>query len=306
MSGQVPLGPKKWAQVPGTDPCAAVEGAEDKLPEAVQGSTKEVEPMEEALTEGQEGGEEPERAEGAQADPLPDTQAVPETGPESTTEGLAAAGVTKGAQAEPPKEHLLQAPPLSRSNTDPEPCVAEEGVEETPPEADVGSTDNVDDMGPGPHATEPSPEADVGSAEKAEPMQMTATEAPKGGEEPERAEGGGALEEEPPKEQPPQAYPSGGDESPGPGTVAEGETATSPEVALASAVAVEPVPVTAAEGLEEPEMVDHLPPRTKDRPETVPRCRKKGPKLGTRTSASAVYAKRPSAPPKSNKNIRRT
>ncbi|MGH0132331.1 UNVERIFIED_CONTAM: hypothetical protein FKN15_031954 [Acipenser sinensis] len=183
-------------------------------------------------------------------------------------------------------------PPLlvAKAAGDP-PLLAAKGDEETSPEAEVGST---------------------------EPTRTTAAGARKGGEEPERAEGG-ALEvdplpdvqrgqetgprpttegpvsvavtegaqEEPPKEQPPRASFSGSDEGSGPCVAVVGETAP------------EAVSVTTAEGGEGPERVDPLPWRNEDGPETVPRPSKEGPKAATRQSGLAVYVERPSAPPKS-------
>ncbi|MGH0131322.1 UNVERIFIED_CONTAM: hypothetical protein FKN15_045546 [Acipenser sinensis] len=94
--------------------------AEDGPETAVQGSAVEAEPMEEAPTEGQKGGEKPERAEGAlKVDPLLDIQETLEAGPECSIEGPAAAEVAEGAQEGPPTEHLSQAPPPSGSDTGP-------------------------------------------------------------------------------------------------------------------------------------------------------------------------------------------
>ncbi|MGH0177545.1 UNVERIFIED_CONTAM: hypothetical protein FKN15_075286, partial [Acipenser sinensis] len=118
------------------------------------------EPMEEAPAERPKGREEPARAERAlRVDPLPVTKETSEAGPDSTTEGPAAAEVAEGAQEGPPTEQLPRVPPSSDSDTGPETCVAGEG------------------------ATEPAPEAEEGSAGNAEPMQATSAEGPEGEEE---------------------------------------------------------------------------------------------------------------------------
>ncbi|MGH0114847.1 UNVERIFIED_CONTAM: hypothetical protein FKN15_058426 [Acipenser sinensis] len=202
----------------GPGPRAATEGGKDPSPEAVQGSAEEAEPMEEAPAENQKGREEPARAEIAlRADPLPVSKETSDAGPDSTTEGPAAAGVAEGAQEGPPKEQLPRAPPSSDGDTGPEPCVAEEGAAEPAPgpeggkepplpeqelprapEAGVGSADNAEPMqappAEGPEGEEElplpeqelprAPEASMGSADNAEPMQETLAEGPEGGKEP--------------------------------------------------------------------------------------------------------------------------
>ncbi|MGH0167085.1 UNVERIFIED_CONTAM: hypothetical protein FKN15_051931 [Acipenser sinensis] len=134
------------------------EGEKEPSPEAVQGSTEEVEPMEESPAERAKGREEPARTEEAlRVDPLPVSKETTEASPDSTIGGPAVAGVAEGSQEGPPNEHLPRAPPSSEGDTGPETCVAEEG------------------------AAEPSPEAEAGSAE---PMQATTTEGPEGEEDP--------------------------------------------------------------------------------------------------------------------------
>ncbi|MGH0121028.1 UNVERIFIED_CONTAM: hypothetical protein FKN15_068724 [Acipenser sinensis] len=385
--------------------------------------------MEEAPAERQKGREEPARAEIAlRADPLPISKETPEAGPDSTTEGPAAAGVAEGAQEGPPKEPLPRAPPSSDGDAGPETCVAEEGAAETAPEAEAGSADKAEPMqatpaeGPEgeeepplpeqelpqapkagvgsadnaepmqaapaerpeggkepPQDQEPprAPEASVGSADNAEPMQAApaegseggdeaphpeqelpqaslscgdggfgpraaaegdeetspeaeptltlVSEARKGGEEPERAEGG-ALEadplpevqrgqetgpqgpvpvtegarEEPLKEPPPRASLSGGGEGSGPCAAVGGETEADPVTDAEAGEGPERVyPLSLGEGGEGPERVDPLPSRAEDGPETMHRTSKEGPRVKTRPSGSVAYAERPSAPPKS-------
>ncbi|MGH0141678.1 UNVERIFIED_CONTAM: hypothetical protein FKN15_045040 [Acipenser sinensis] len=165
--------------------------------------------MEEAPAERPKGRAEPVRAEEAlQVDPLPIIQQTSEAGPDSTTEGPAAAGVAEGAQEGPPTEHLPRAPPSSDGDMGSETCVAEEGAVETAPEAEVGSAGNAEPMqatpaeGPEGEEEQPLPEkelplapisgeeadsaskAGVGSADNAEPMQATPGEGPEGGKEP--------------------------------------------------------------------------------------------------------------------------
>ncbi|MGH0118514.1 UNVERIFIED_CONTAM: hypothetical protein FKN15_016849 [Acipenser sinensis] len=268
-----------------------LEGEKDPPPEAVRGSAEAAEPMEEAPAERPNGREEPMRAEEAlRVDPLPATQQTSEAGPDFTIEGPASAEVAEGAQEGPPKEQLPRAPPSSDGDTGPEPCVAEEG------------------------AAEPAPEAEAGSADKAEPMQATPAEGPEGEEEKELPQGSllrrwgfrpsccrgpgnqspvsvtvtEGAQEEPPKEQPPRASLSGGDEGSGPCAATGGKT--SPEAVPGSSITKEPGPVSAAEGGEGPERVYPLSPRAKDGPETVPQPSKEGLRLGTRPSGSAAYA----------------
>ncbi|MGH0119819.1 UNVERIFIED_CONTAM: hypothetical protein FKN15_000903 [Acipenser sinensis] len=302
----------------GPGPRAAAEGGKDPSPEAVQGSAEEAEPMEEAPAERPKGREEPARAEIAlRADPLPVSKETPEAGPDSTTEGPATAGVAEGAQEGPPKEQLPRAPPSSDGDAEQElpqaslscgdggfgPRAAAEGDEETPPEAEAGS---------------------------AEPALTLVSGARKGGEEPERAEGGAlkadplpavqrgqetgprpsiegpvpvteGAQEEPLKQLLPRASLSGGGEGSGPCAAVGGETEAVPVTDAEAGEGPERVyPLSLGEGGEGPERVDPLPSRAEGGPETVPRTSKEGPRAGkTRPSGSAAYAERPSAPPKS-------
>ncbi|MGH0152110.1 UNVERIFIED_CONTAM: hypothetical protein FKN15_030705 [Acipenser sinensis] len=309
---QLPRAPPSSDGDTGLEPCVAEEGAAEPEPEA---EADKAEPMQATSAEGPEGKEEPPQeqeppqapeASVGSADNAEPMQATPAEGPEGGKE--------------PPQE---QEPPRA-------------------PEASVGSADNAEPMQAAPaegdggsgsrSAAERDeitlPEADAGSAESALTLVSGAR---KGGEEPERAEGG-ALEvdplpevqrgqetgprpsiegpvpvtegarEEPLKQPPPQASLSGGGEGSGPCAAVGGET--SPEA----------VPVTDAEGgegpervyllsLEEegegPERVDPIPSRAEDGPETVPRTSKEGPTAGIKPSGSAAYTERPSAPPKS-------
>ncbi|MGH0114783.1 UNVERIFIED_CONTAM: hypothetical protein FKN15_049657 [Acipenser sinensis] len=241
----------------GPGPRAATEGGKDPSPEAVQGSAEEAEPMEEAPTEKQKGREESARAEIAlRADPLPVSKETPEAGPDSTTEGPAAAGVAEGAQEGPPKEQLPRAPPSSDGDTGPEPCVAEEGAAEPAPEAEAGSSEPMQaTSAEGPEGEEElplpeqelprAPEASVGSADNAEPMQETPAEGPEGGKEPPQeqepprapeASVGSADNAEPMQETPAEG-PEGGKEPPLP----EQELPRAPEAGVGSADNAEPM-----------------------------------------------------------------
>ncbi|MGH0124199.1 UNVERIFIED_CONTAM: hypothetical protein FKN15_054122 [Acipenser sinensis] len=342
------------------------EGEKDPSPEVVPSSAEEAaEPMEEAPAERPKRREEPVRADGALwVDPLPVSKETSKAGPDSTIEGPAAAGVTEGAQEGPLTEQLPRAPPSSDGDTGPETCVAEEGAaggrwkqlprqkwapqcgahagdpgrgvgegRRAPQEQDLPQASlSCGDGGFGPRAAaegdeETPPEAEAGSAE---PALTLVSGARKGGEEPERAEGG-ALEvdplpevqrgqetsprpsiegpvpvtegaqEEPLKQLLPQASLSGGGEGSGPCAAVGGETEA---VLVTDAEAGEGpervYPLSLGEGGEGPERVDPLPSRAEDGPETVPRTSKEGPRAGkTRPSGSAAYAERPSAPPKS-------
>ncbi|MGH0143296.1 UNVERIFIED_CONTAM: hypothetical protein FKN15_078335 [Acipenser sinensis] len=194
--------------------------------------------MEEAPTERQKGREEPARAEiDLRADPLPVSKETPEAGPDSTTEGPAAAGVAEGAQEGPPKEQLPRAPPSSDGDAGPETCVAEEGAAEPAPEASMGSADNAEPMQetpaerpegekqpPLPEQELPrAPEASVGSADNEEPMQVAPADWPEGGKEP------------PQEQEPPQA----------------------PEASVCSADNAEPMQAASAEGSEGGEEPPH-------------------------------------------------
>ncbi|MGH0131144.1 UNVERIFIED_CONTAM: hypothetical protein FKN15_039905 [Acipenser sinensis] len=208
-----------------------------------------------------------------------------------------AEGSEGGDEAPHPEQELPQAS-LSCGHGGSGPRAAAEGEETTPPEADAGS---------------------------AEPALTLVSGARKGGEEPERAEGG-ALEadplpevqrgqetgpqgpvpvtegarEEPLKQAPSRASLSGGGEGSAPRAAVGGETETVPVTDAEAGEGPERVyPLSLGEGGEGPERVDPLPSRAEDGPETVPRTSKEGPRAGTKPSGSAAYAEPPSAPPKS-------
>ncbi|MGH0165796.1 UNVERIFIED_CONTAM: hypothetical protein FKN15_049623 [Acipenser sinensis] len=214
----------------------------------------------------------------------------------------ASAEGSEGGEEPPRPEQELPQASLSCGDGGFGPRDAAEGEEITPPEADAGS---------------------------AEPALTLVSGARKGGEEPERAEGG-ALEvdplpevqrgqktgprpsiegpvpvtegaqEEPLKQLLPRASLSGGGEGSGPCAAVGGETEAVPVTDAEAGEGPERVyPLSLGEGGEGPERVDPLPSRAEDGPETVPRTSKEGPRAGTRPSGSAAYAERPSAPPKS-------
>ncbi|MGH0145257.1 UNVERIFIED_CONTAM: hypothetical protein FKN15_004946 [Acipenser sinensis] len=304
-----------------------------RAPEAGVGSADNAEPMQETPAEGPEGGKEP---------PLPE-QELPRA-PE--------AGVGSADNAEP-----MQAAPDERPEGEEEPPQKQEPPRD--PEASVGSADDAEPMqaapaegseggdeapypeqelpqaslscghgGSGPRAAAEGeeitpPEADAGSAE---PALTLVSGARKGGEEPERAEGGaleadplpevqrgqetgpqgpvpvteGAREEPLKQPPPPRASLSGGGEGSGPRAAVGGETEAFPVTDAEAGEGPERVyPLSLGEGGEGPERVDPLPSRAEDGPETVPRTSKEGPRAGTRPSGSAAYAEPPSAPPKS-------
>ncbi|MGH0180159.1 UNVERIFIED_CONTAM: hypothetical protein FKN15_003376 [Acipenser sinensis] len=212
-------------------------------------------------------------------------------------QAASAEGTEGGDEAPHPEQELPQAS-LSCGDGGFGPRAAAEGEEITPPEADAGS---------------------------AEPAVTLVSGARKGGEEPERAEGGAlkadplpevqrgqetgpqgpvpvteGAREEPLKEQPPRASLSGGGEGSGPRAAVGGETEAVPVTDAEAGEGPERVyPLSLGEGGEGPERVDPLPSRAEDGPETVPRTSKEGPRAGTKPSGSAAYAERPSAPPKS-------
>ncbi|MGH0115299.1 UNVERIFIED_CONTAM: hypothetical protein FKN15_006727 [Acipenser sinensis] len=253
----------------GPGPRDATEWGKDPSPEAVQGSAEEAEPMEEAPAERQKGREEPARAEIAlRADPLPVSKETPEAGPDSTTEGPAAAGVAEGAQEGPPKEQLPRAPPSSDGDTGPETCVAGEGAAEPAPEAEAGSADKAEPMqatpAEGPEGEEELPlpeqelpralEASVGSADNAEPMQETPAKGPEGEKEPPLPEqelprapeaGVGSADNAGPMQAAPAERPEGGKEPP-----QEQEPPRAPEASVGSAENAEPMQAASAEGSE--------------------------------------------------------
>ncbi|MGH0174324.1 UNVERIFIED_CONTAM: hypothetical protein FKN15_071256 [Acipenser sinensis] len=299
---QLPRAPSSSGSDTGPEPCVAEEGAAETAPEAEVGSADKAEPMQATPAEGPEGEEEL---------PLPEQELprAPEAGVGSADNAAPMqATPAEGSEggAEPPQsEQELPQTSLSCGDGGSGPSAAAEGDEETPSEADVGS---------------------------AEPALTLASGARKGGEEPERAEGGAlavdplpevqrgqetgprpsiegpvpvteGVREEPLKELPPRASLSGGDEGSGPCAAVGGET--SPEaVPVTDAEEGEGpervYPLSLGEGGEGLERVDPLPSRKEDGPETVPRTSKEGPRAGTtRPSGSAVYVERPSAPPKS-------
>ncbi|MGH0183009.1 UNVERIFIED_CONTAM: hypothetical protein FKN15_010920 [Acipenser sinensis] len=344
VPGEAKEGPQKRKRLPRCPPSTgtATEGEKAPSPEVVQGSAEAAEPMEEAPAERPKGREEHARAEEAlRVDPLPVSKETSDASPERTIEGPAAAEVAEGEQEGPPKEHLPRAPPSSDGDTGPETCVAKEGAAETAPEAEAGSADKADPMqattaeepegeeepsqeqklpqaslscgdgGFGPRAAaegdeETPPEADVGSVEPAPTM---VSEARKGGEEPERAEGG-ALKADPLPEvqQGQETGPRPSIEGPVPVTKGAREEPPKEQPPVTDAEAGEGpervYPLSLGEGGEGPERVDPLPSRAEDGPETVPRTSKEGPRAGTRPSGSAAYAEPPSAPPKSRGRAR--
>ncbi|MGH0136455.1 UNVERIFIED_CONTAM: hypothetical protein FKN15_010543 [Acipenser sinensis] len=225
--------------------------------------------MEEAPAERQKGREEPARAEIAlRADPLPVSKETPEAGPDTTTEGPAAAGVAEGVQEGPPKEQLPRAPPSSDGDTGPETCVAGEGAAEPAPEAEEGSADKAEPMqatpAEGPEGEEElplpeqelprAPEAEAGSADNAEPMQETPAEGPEGEKEPPLPEqelprapeaGVGSADNAEPMQAAPAERPEGGKEPP-----QEQEPPRAPEASVGSAENAEPMQAASAEGSE--------------------------------------------------------
>ncbi|MGH0175305.1 UNVERIFIED_CONTAM: hypothetical protein FKN15_073363 [Acipenser sinensis] len=246
--------------------------------------------MQATPAEGPEGGKEPPQEQEPPRAPEASLGSADNAEPMQA----APAGGSEGGEEPPQSEKELPQASLSCGDGGSGPRAAAEGEEITPPEAE---------------------------ADSAEPALTLVSGARKGGEEPERAEGG-ALEvdplpevqrgqipvtegarEVPLKEQPPQASLSGGNEGSGPRVAVGGET--SPEaVPVTDAEGGEGpervYPLSLGEGGEGPERVDPLPSRKEDGPETVPRTSKEGPRAGTtRPSGSAAYVERPSAPPKS-------
>ncbi|MGH0144484.1 UNVERIFIED_CONTAM: hypothetical protein FKN15_002913 [Acipenser sinensis] len=294
---QLPRAPPSSDGDTGPETCVAEGGAAEPAPEAGMGSVDKAEPMQATPAEGPEGEEEqllPEQEMPRAPVSVEETDSSPEAsvGSEDNAEPMQATLAEGGEEHPQPEQELPQAS-LSCGDGGFGPRAAAEGDEETPPEAEAGS---------------------------AEPALTLVSGAQKGGEEPERAEGG-ALEvdplpevqrgkipvtegaqEEPLKEQPPRASLSGGDEGSGPRVAVGGET--SPEAVPVTdeegGEGPESVyPLSLGEGGEGPERVDSLPSRAEDGPETVPRISKEGPRVKTRPSGSAAYAERPSAPPKS-------
>ncbi|MGH0141844.1 UNVERIFIED_CONTAM: hypothetical protein FKN15_029660 [Acipenser sinensis] len=246
---QLPRAPPSSDGDTGPEPCVAEEGAAEPAPEAEEGSAGNAEPMQATSAEGPEGEEEqppqeqeppraPEASVGS-ADIAEPMQATPAEGPEG--------GKELPQEQEPPR--APEASVGSADNAEPmqaAPVEGSEGGEEAPqPEKELPQASlSCGDGGSGPRAAAEGeeitpPEADAGSAG---PALTLVSGARKGGEEPERAEGG-ALEadplpevqrgqetgpqgpvpvtegarEEPLKEQPlPRASHSGGGEGSGP------------------------------------------------------------------------------------------
>ncbi|MGH0128149.1 UNVERIFIED_CONTAM: hypothetical protein FKN15_061457 [Acipenser sinensis] len=299
-----------------------------RAPEASLGSADNTEPMQGTPAEGPEGGNEPpqeqepprapeasvgsaDNAEPLQATPAerpeggkePPQEQEPPQAPEASMgsadnaepmQAASAEGSDGGEDPPHPEQELPQAS-LSCGHGISGPRAAAEGEEITPPEADAGS---------------------------AEPALTLVSGARKGGEEPERAEGGAlkadplpevqrgqetgpqgpvpvteGAREEPLKEQPlPRASLSGGGEGSGPCAAVGGETEADPVTDAEAGEGPERVyPLSLGEGGEGPERVDPLPSRAEDGPETVPRTSKEGPRAGTNPSGSAASAERPSA-----------
>ncbi|MGH0125945.1 UNVERIFIED_CONTAM: hypothetical protein FKN15_025165 [Acipenser sinensis] len=313
LKEQLPRAPPSSDGDTGLEPCVAEEGVTaEPAPEAEAGSADNVEPMQATSAEGREGEEEL---------PLPEHEPprAPEAsvGSEDNAEPMQAApaGGSEGGEEPPQPEQELPQASLSCGDGGFGPRAAAEGDKITPPEAEAGS---------------------------AEPALTLVSGVWKGGEEPERAEGG-ALEvdplpevqrgqktgprpsiegpvpvtegaqEEPLKQLLPRASLSGGGEGSGPCAAVGGET--SPEaVPVTDAEEGEGpervYPLSLGEGGEGPERVDPLPSRKEDGAKTVPWTSKEGPRVGTtRPSGSAAYVERPSAPPKSrplNQGCRRS
>ncbi|MGH0137092.1 UNVERIFIED_CONTAM: hypothetical protein FKN15_062845 [Acipenser sinensis] len=189
----------------------------------------------------------------------------------------APAGGSEGGGEHPQPEQELPQASLSCGDGGFGPRAAAEGDEETPPEAEAGS---------------------------AEPALTLVSGAWKGGEEPERAEGGALKADplpevqrgqetgprpsiegpvpvtegawvEPLKEQPlPRASLSGGGEGSGPRAAVGGETEAVPVTDAEAGEGPERVyPLSLGEGGEGPERVDPLPSRAEDGPETEGRGR---------------------------------
>ncbi|MGH0118463.1 UNVERIFIED_CONTAM: hypothetical protein FKN15_054315 [Acipenser sinensis] len=299
----------------GPETCVAEEGVmAEPAPEAGVGSADNAEPMQATSAEGPEGEEEPPQeqelprapeASVGSADNAEPMQATPAEGPEGGKEPpqeqepprapeasvgsadnaepmqSASAEGSEGGEEPPHQEQKLPQASLSCSDGGFGPCDTAEGDEETPPEADAGS---------------------------AEPGLTLVSGARKGGEEPERAEGGAlkadplpevqrgqetgpqgpvpvteGAREEPLKEQPPRAASlSGGGEGSGPCAAVGGETEADPVTDAEAGEGPERVyPLSLGEGGEGPERVDPLPSRAPEgrsppRSATGPRNRSPG------------------------------
>ncbi|MGH0145068.1 UNVERIFIED_CONTAM: hypothetical protein FKN15_004705 [Acipenser sinensis] len=292
----------------GPGPCAAAEGGKDPSPMAVQGSAETAEPMQEAPAERPKGREEPARAERAlRVDPLPFTKETSEAGPDSTTEGPAAADVAEGAQEGPPKDQLPRAPPSSDGDTGPETCVAGEGATEPAPEAEEGSADNAEPMQatpaegregeeelPLPEQELPrAPEASMGSADNVEPMQATPVEGPEGGKEPLQEQepprapeaSVGSADNAEPMQAAPAERPDGGKEPP-----QKQEPPRAPEASVGSADNAEPMQVAPAGGSEG---VEEHPQPEKELPQASLSCGDEG--FGPRAAAEGDEVTPPEA-----------
>ncbi|MGH0116624.1 UNVERIFIED_CONTAM: hypothetical protein FKN15_012219 [Acipenser sinensis] len=329
---QLPRAPPSSDGDTGPEPCVAEEGVTaEPAPEAEAGSVDNVEPMQATSAEGPEGEEElplpehepprtPEASVGS-ADNAEPMQAAPAERPEG--------GKEPPQEQEPPR--APEASVGSADNAEPmqvAPAGGSEGGEEHPqPEQELPQASlSCGDGGFGPRAAaegdeETPPEAEAGSAE---PALTLVSGARKGGEEPERAEGGAlkvdplpevqqgqetgprpsiegpvpvteGVQEEPLKQLLPRASLSGSGEGSGPCAAVGGETEAVPVTDAEAGEGPERVyPLSLGEGGEGPERVDPLPSRAEDGPETVPRTSKEGPRAGkTRPSGSAAYAEPP-------------
>ncbi|MGH0120004.1 UNVERIFIED_CONTAM: hypothetical protein FKN15_061122 [Acipenser sinensis] len=146
--------------------CVAGEGVTaEPAPEAEAGSADNVEPMQATSAEGPEGGKEPPQE---QEPPRAPEASVGSADNAEPMQAAPAGGSEGGEEHAQPEQELPQAS-LSCGDGGFGPSAAREGDEETPPEAEAGS---------------------------AEPTLTLVSGARKGGEEPERAEGG-ALEVDP-------------------------------------------------------------------------------------------------------------
>ncbi|MGH0175760.1 UNVERIFIED_CONTAM: hypothetical protein FKN15_008521 [Acipenser sinensis] len=240
---QLPRAPSSSDGDTGPKTCVAEEGVAEPAPEAEAGST---EPMQATPTEGPEGEEEPPQEQElprapevsvGSADNAEPMQATPAEGPEG--------GKEPPQEQEPPR--APEASMGSADNAEPMQAASAEGSEvgEEPPHQEQKLPEaslSCGDGGFGPRDAvegdeETPPEADAGSAE---PAVTLVSGAQKGGEEPERAEGGAVkadplpevqrgqetgpqgpvpvtegVWEEPLKEQPPRASLSVGGEGSG-------------------------------------------------------------------------------------------
>ncbi|MGH0124877.1 UNVERIFIED_CONTAM: hypothetical protein FKN15_065447 [Acipenser sinensis] len=314
------------------------EQEQPRAPEASLGSADNTEPMQGTPAEGPEGGNEPPQeqepprapeASVGSADNAEPMQAAPADGPEGEEDTplpeqeLPLAPVSGEGKDSTPEGSVGSADKAEPMQTTP--AEEAEGGDEPPPQEQElpQASLSCGDGGFGPRAAA---EGDEETSPEAEPTLSLVSEARKGGEEPERAEGGAlkadplpevqrgqetgpqgpvpvteGAREEPLKQPPPRASLSGGGEGSGPRAAVGGETEAVPVTDAEAGEGPERVyPLSLGEGGEGPERVDPLPSRAEGGPETVPRTSKEGPRAGkTRPSGSAAYAERPSAPPKS-------